>query len=372
MNDDIIEYGSGESEIDDLDELNEVLPDFFSITSYGADYPVDGLIKRLENKDIEIPTIGFTPDTEQSVVGFQRQFIWTKQQSDKFIESLLLGLPVPGIFLVKENNNKLLVLDGQQRLRTLQYFYKGIYRQRAFLLENVQEQFKNKTYETLELNTRRKLNDYTIHATIIKQDQPNDDQSSIYLLFERLNSGGTLLQPQEIRTALYHGELADLLIELNEDENWRKLIGRKNPHFKDVELILRFLAFYFYLNSYHKPMKDFLNRYMAKNRNLKNQNREEITDLFKRTVSVIISKIGKDAFRPKSAINAAATDSIMVGVAKRMQSKLNSENLVSIKDAHSSLFLNKDYITLVSSGTADDDNVKKRFNLANEVFMKAI
>ena len=93
MDSDVVEYENKEPEIDDLDELDEILPDFFSITSYGIDYPVDALVKRLESSDISIPLVGsFVP--EESIVGFQRQFIWTKQQSDRFVESLLLGLPV--------------------------------------------------------------------------------------------------------------------------------------------------------------------------------------------------------------------------------------------------------------------------------------
>jgi Protein of unknown function DUF262 len=115
-----------EESVADVDETSEIIPFRYAITSYGADYPVDGLVKRLQPQDIVIPT--FDPETESSgsLEGFQRRFVWTTSQSDKFIESLLLGLPVPGIFLVKQPDGKLLVLDGQQRLRTLQAFYGGI------------------------------------------------------------------------------------------------------------------------------------------------------------------------------------------------------------------------------------------------------
>ncbi len=111
---------SGDEAVDDLDELSEILPTAFSITSYGADYPVDGLVKRIEDGDIVIPLFRMQPEEGQTTVGFQREFVWKKSQADRFIESLLLGLPVPGIFLVKEPNGKFLVLDGQQRLRTRQ------------------------------------------------------------------------------------------------------------------------------------------------------------------------------------------------------------------------------------------------------------
>ena len=105
----------GDEEVDDLDELNEVLPTAFSITSYGADYPVDGLVKRIRDGDIVVPLFSMQPEQGQTTVGFQREFVWKKAQADRFIESLLLGLPVPGIFLVKEPNEK---LSGARRPAT--------------------------------------------------------------------------------------------------------------------------------------------------------------------------------------------------------------------------------------------------------------
>ena len=89
----------------------------YEISSYGADYDVEGLVKRLERDDLLIPP-------------FQRNYVWKLKEASRFIESLLLGLPVPGVFLVREqDSNKLLVIDGQQRLKTLQFFYNGIFNQ---------------------------------------------------------------------------------------------------------------------------------------------------------------------------------------------------------------------------------------------------
>ena len=110
--------------VDDADEQEEKSPYRYAITAYGADYPVDALVKRIDSGDIIVPT--FDPVVQLGdIEGFQRQFIWKKTQSDRFIESLLLGFPVPGIFLVTRDDGRLLVLDGQQRLRTLQGFIRG-------------------------------------------------------------------------------------------------------------------------------------------------------------------------------------------------------------------------------------------------------
>src|SRR5581483_9593934 len=192
----------GEREIDDvLDDVDEVVPFKYSITSYGADYPVDGLVKRMSARDIIIPH-------------FQRGYVWSLKEASRFVESLLLGLPVPGIFLSKEpDTQKLLVIDGQQRLRSLAYFYEGLWpsTRKEFALKGVPSKFEGATYRTLSSDDRRRLDDAIIHAIIVKQDEPSDDSSSIYHIFERLNTSGVSLTAQEIRTAIHHGELTELL-----------------------------------------------------------------------------------------------------------------------------------------------------------------
>ena len=144
------------------------------------------------------------------------------------------------------------------------------------LQDNVQDRFIGKRYKDLDVEDRRRLDDSIIHATVIRQDQPTEDQSSIYIIFERLNTGGVNLQPQEIRVALYHGPFVGALQRLNENADWRALFGSKVKRLKDMEMILRFFAFYYCADSYHSPMKDFLNRYMAKNRSLAHKDEKEL------------------------------------------------------------------------------------------------
>jgi Protein of unknown function DUF262 len=356
-----------EEEVDDLDELNEVLPTTYSITSYGADYPVDGLVKRLGQGDIVVPLFRLGSEPGQSTVGFQREYVWTKPQADHFVESLLLGLPVPGIFLVKESNGKHLVLDGQQRLRTLESFYAGLFQGKEYKLENVQEKWRDKTYKTLHPDDRRRLDDSIIHATVVRQDEPTEDQSSIYLIFERLNSGGTFLQPQEIRVALYHGQLASLLSKLNDNVKWRTLYGKKSPRLKDLELILRFFSLYFYANKYERPMKDFLNRNMASNRSLAKHNASELTTLFETTITAIHDALGPRAFRLKNAINAAVLDSVMVGVASRL-AKGSIESTEHLTKTYMGLLSNTEYLGATGRATADEESVRTRLRLAKEAF----
>jgi len=190
----------GEHEIDEsLDEVDEVVPFKYSITSYGVDYPVDSLVKRITKGDIVIPK-------------FQRGYVWSLKEASRFVESLLLGLPVPGIFLSKETETqKLLVIDGQQRLLSLRFFYDGLWpgTRKEFALKGVPSKFEGATYKSLPADDRRRLDDSIVHAIVVKQDEPSDDSSSIYHIFERLNTSGVSLTPQEIRTAIHHGEFGD-------------------------------------------------------------------------------------------------------------------------------------------------------------------
>src|SRR5437870_4116504 len=154
----------------------------YDITSFGADYDVEGLVKRMQRSEILVPP-------------FQRGYVWNIRDASRFVESLLLGLPVPGIFLAKEpESNKFLVIDGQQRLKTLQFFYDGIFHpkpgdgtQKIFSLVDVQEQYDGRTYKNLEDKDRLQLDNSIIHATIIRQESPPGENTSIFHVFERLN-----------------------------------------------------------------------------------------------------------------------------------------------------------------------------------------
>ncbi|MFD6803999.1 DUF262 domain-containing protein, partial [Streptomyces cyaneofuscatus] len=122
--------GPGQLELEieaaqDEDERDVAIPGLEPLSYFGTDFDVHGLVRRLNQKDIVVPSFDPVADSESDLSGFQRKFVWKKTQMDRFIESLLLGFPIPGIFLVQQPNKQLLVLDGQQRLRTLQRFFSG-------------------------------------------------------------------------------------------------------------------------------------------------------------------------------------------------------------------------------------------------------
>lgn len=345
-----------EGEATDDESASEALPYQYTISSYGADYPVDGLVKRLDRKDIFVPH-------------FQRKYVWKLPQASRFIESLLLGLPVPGVFFgKKEKTNELIIIDGQQRLLTLKYFCDGVFADsgREFALRGVQGHLIGLTYKTLDDDQRRKLDDSIIHATIVKQEEPSDDESSIYLVFERLNTGGTPLSEQEIRTSVSYGKLVGLLEELNSNPDWRELFGRESKRMKDQELILRFFALSDNLEAYSRPMKGFLNSYMERNSDLDDNTRATRTSQFQDVVCFLNRVVGKRAFRPKSALNAAVYDAIMVGTSRRLaKGPIDERAYVA---AFEKLMQDENFESEYTKSTADEGQVKGRIGRATDAF----
>jgi Protein of unknown function DUF262 len=340
----------------------EVQPFRYAISSYGADYPVDSLVKRMREGSIYVPK-------------FQRGFVWDIRDASRFIESLLLGLPVPSIFLSKEwDTGKLLVVDGQQRLLSLRYFYDGTWEPtgKEFRLKRVQPEFEGRAYTTIRDEDRRHLDDAILHAIIFKQDEPSEDESSVYEVFQRLNTGGKKLTAQEVRSAVHHsGRIRDLLSELNQYPPWREIYGPEDQRMRDQELILRFLALLYEGANYYPPMVTFLNSYMGKNRDLGDHDAGVMTGRFKGAIDLILESIGNRAFRPVRALNAAVFDAVMVGTAKRLEND-PIKDIQAFREAYDRLLHSQDFLDACGRGTASRERVRTRLELATISFAQVL
>ena len=348
--------GVEDASLDPEDGDDEIRhPIRYTISSYGADMPVDGVVERVKREDIFLPP-------------FQRNFVWTKAQASRFIESLLLGLPVPGIFLFKEpETQKLMVVDGQQRLLTLQSFYKGVFGNESFRLVGVADEFKEKTYEDLAPAIQRCLNASILHATIFHQTEPGNDRSSVYSVFERLNTGGTPLSAQEIRACVSRGGLNDLLSEMASNSHWRNLFGTRSKRKKDEEIILRFFALFFRLEEYERPMKQFLNNFMNEYREPDEHRAREFREIFEKTVEAADTLLTSSALRPQHALNVSVADAVLVGLAHRVRAGPVSDR-TSLKSAHKGLLTQLEKERLYSQGTTNKERVDRRIDLAREAY----
>lgn len=342
-------------EIDDEEE--EVEGEItYSISWYGADYTVDSLVKRLNQENFYVPS-------------FQRLYVWTKKQASRFIESLLLGLPIPSVFVAKESeSNKHMIVDGQQRLKTLQAFYNNDFNDQKFKLVDISPKWVGKSIDDLDPDDRLRLDDSIIPTIVFKQDTPEDDDTSIYHVFERLNTGGTKLNPQEVRNCVDAGPLIEFLHQENlENEQWREIAGGVSKRCKDQELILRFLALYYGFEKYERPMKEFLNKFSRSNRRPSPETIDEFRRIFRGTIEYVYEALGRGAFRPDRGLNAAVFDAVMVGVARNMQ----ADSLVEIsemKNRYRHLFENEEFVRAYSQSTADEPNVATRIEEATNAF----
>jgi uncharacterized protein with ParB-like and HNH nuclease domain len=261
------------------------------------DYPIDQYDLTATPNDFNILTIfNFIQSGAVKIPGFQRNFVWDLRRASKLVESLIIGLPVPQVFLYEESRNKFLVIDGQQRLMSIYYYMtqrfprkekrpelRRIFEEHGQIPEAVLEddkyfsKFNLRLPETLPGRPSKfaglnyaTLGDYKtafelrpIRNIIVKQVSPKDDDSAIYEIFNRLNSGGMNLAPQEIRTSLYHSDFYAMLYRANTKTSWRRLLGLPEPdlHMKDIEILLRGFAMLIHSAEYSPSMVKFLNAF---------------------------------------------------------------------------------------------------------------
>lgn len=352
---------------DEVQDLETAEARVTPIAFAGQDFDIDGLVRRLSSGDIVVPGFG-TEDPEIETAGFQRGFVWSKKQMDRLVESVLLGYPIPGLFLVRQQTDmRYLVLDGQQRLRTLQAFRKGIYRNKVFSLENVADEFKGLTYETLPERLRRIFDSAFLQATVVTTDGTSESLEAVYQIFERLNAGGTQLTPHEIRIALYAGPLVSELDRLNKNAAWRELYSEsQNPRLRDQELILRVMALFLEADSYTRPLKGFLNDFAGKHRNVDDSIRLAAAK-FESAADLILAGPGRKALRKASSqVNAAQSEALFVGLMHRLESK--SINGTAVTDAFEILMRDSEFDAATTRSTADELVVKTRLRIARNIF----
>ncbi|WP_300807168.1 DUF262 domain-containing protein [uncultured Desulfovibrio sp.] len=341
------------------EEQNEVIEStyiHYSIASYPSDLTLNGIREMWDAGAIVIPP-------------FQRKYVWKKEQASLLIDSFLCGLPVPPVFFYIGEDNRNIVIDGQQRIISIIYFLKGFFgeedssaKRQVFRLELPNNSpYNKKTFSELDESLQRKLLYSSILRAInIKQLEPDDEGTSAFRIFERLNTGGTPLTAQEIRNCIYQGDFAELLQYLNRDPNWRKILGKNEPdkHQKDVELILRIFSFVYNHTEYEKPMKEFLNKTMQKYRSGNYKEVKDFTGYFPYLTNLVVELLGEKPFHIRGPLNASALESVMSVIF------LHKEHISNdLKEKFSILKASNEFKNLTSLGTTDAAVVTKRREL---------
>lgn len=249
------------------------------------------------------------------IPGFQRNYVWDIKRASKLIESLIIGLPVPQIFLHEAARNRFNVIDGQQRLMSIYYFMeqrfprddaraklRRVFAEHGRIPEDVLQSgelftdFRLNLPEKIPGSTNRLhglsydgLGDYelqfslrTIRNVVIRQNPPQND-AAIYEIFNRLNSGGVNITPQEMRMSLYFSDFYSMLLRANYEQGWRRLLNSAEPdlHLKDMELLLRMFAMLISADRYSPSMSKFLNQFSKECQSNTREVNRYLEDVFK-------------------------------------------------------------------------------------------
>lgn len=351
------------------EEIEEVAlePDKRRIYTDKGDPEIDSLYKRYKKGKLVLQ-----PD-------FQRHFVWDNKKSSRLIESALLDIPLPVIYLSEGNDGNEYVIDGQQRLTAFFSFIDGKYPdEKDFKLTGLKvfTEFNGKKYKELNEEIQDKITCCKIRTITFKRESQKDLKFEI---FERLNTGAVSLNDQELRNCIYRGSYNKLLKKLSGDSNFMYLMGLSQPNkrMKDVELVLRFSAFFHstYLK-YKPPMRKFLNDDMEKYQFISDKDADDLKSAFCNSIEIIKSLLNKHAFKrfykgnadnlngywePKK-FNASLYDVLMYSFAKEDKNKVY-QNLDSVREAFIILMTdNQEFIDSIELSTSSVQAVIKRFD----------
>ncbi len=236
---------------------------------------------------------------------YQRRERWKIEQQSRLIESFIMNIPVPPLFLYEKDFNKYEVMDGQQRINALKSFYDGKLKLKGL---SIWEELDGRTYSTLPSQIRQGLDRRSISYIIVLKESTPDEEYAMLLrqtVFERLNTGGVKLENQEIRNSLFQGPFNDMLLELTRLDQFRDAFGMprytenedeknelgspiKNTLYEkmgDAELVLRFFALR-HVEHFTKGIGGFLDIYMSRARNFGKEDIEQLRCLYMETLDL--------------------------------------------------------------------------------------
>ena len=305
---------------------------------------------------------------------WQRNQVWTPTRSSLFIESLLMDMPIPVIYLSLNNESKYDVIDGQQRLSAVFDFFDGKYKLRNL---DIMEDLNGCKFIDLQPSLQRKLRNYLISTVEVSIAAPK----LMFEMFHRLNTGGVKLNEMEIRNCIYQGTLNDLIKELAQHSDFVDCVNQKNlsKRMKDRDLVLRFLAFYQlgYKNA-RKGIKAFLNELCDAYRDAKPEKLNEYRKSFKNAVKAAFTIFGNRGFRLKlhgqkgGGINASVFQVITVSFTEYDLGQL-TRSADSIYEEYLDLIeTDTEWIDCVSTQTNAPKRILKAFETWNARLKEAV
>lgn len=228
---------------------------------------------------------------------YQRKFVWDTVRKSRLIESFIINIPIPPIFLYEIEYSKYEVMDGQQRVNTILDYYND-----KFSLSGLEiwKELNGKKYSELPKDIKAGIDRRYLSAIILLKESSKDifsEQKMKQFVFERLNAGGLRLENQEIRNALYPSKFNDLIIKLSENKIFKKLFDIGEERMENYEMVLRFFTYKSacYLGI-SKSTKELLDTYTRIAQKFNSKQVNELKELFENTIKFVYECFGEKAF----------------------------------------------------------------------------
>ncbi|HBK4792950.1 TPA: DUF262 domain-containing protein [Serratia marcescens] len=326
------------------------------------------------------------PDYMNTRPFYQRRSRWTPKLQSRLIESILINIPIPPLFVYEIRSNVHEVMDGQQRISAIKAFYSN-----ELVLEGLERwpELNGRTYSKLPKAIQDGIDRRSITwISVLRESTENEEEAMLLkqLVFERLNTGGVELSHQEIRNALFSGEFNDALLELSRLPEHRDAWGL--PHFsaseiqgspaylddssfykkmEDVEVILRFFALRNSEN-YQKGMRGFLDLYMLKSKIFSSHDIDELKSIYTKTISTALKIYDDYLFRvydPEKekwldSKQKAFADAVLVGISRNIEkSDFLIANREKVIEATRNMFSQVEEGSLTGRGNTKRDVIKR-------------
>jgi hypothetical protein len=315
--------------------------------------------------------------------GFQRQYVWDRKKASRLVESVLLSVPLPIIYLAEEPDLRESVIDGQQRLTSFFAFIDGRFEASPFKLTglDVYKELNGKTFADLSDELQDKIRYCEVRTVTILSDS---DEELKFEIFERLNTGSVALNDMELRNCVYRGPYMEALRNLAADSEFTSVMGLKEPdrRMRDIELVLRFASFYHatYLK-YQSPMRRFFNEDMEQYAAITPAQVAALKGAFRNALAIVRSVFGDSAFKrfypgneanpngwwEQRKFNASLFD-VWMGVFAEVDKNRAYAALDRLRESLIQLMsTNSQFMDTITRSTSAQEQVRVRFDLARQV-----
>ncbi|MHA2714385.1 DUF262 domain-containing protein [Vibrio owensii] len=356
----VFEDLTGDDELEPVEIPKEVR----NLRTQSYDKSVRDLVSMIDEEAIDLD-----PD-------YQRNYLWDNKKASLLIESILLNIPIPVVYVAENQDSQWNVIDGLQRLTSLYRYFKNEFKLTRLEVLN---ELNGLTYHNLPPKAKRMLGNGMFRVVVLLAETHPEIK---YDVFMRLNTGSVRLNEQELRNCLYRGPFNDFLKRCRTNQYFLSCLKLKEPHkrFADAEMALRFFAirenYDLTTQTFKYPgrMKTFLNNYIEKYQNLSPEKETEFEAVFQNTMENIYNVLGEAAFRRpindqshESRINRSLVDVVMLCF-----SHLSVADCIANKDRYKEIILelcrNKDFYDAISHSTADSKRIETRLELGLKAF----